>query len=64
MDLSNFIDVSYNNNFLENLVSLSGIPNLALFFLFLNLQFYQSARGIILSTFILVLIVVILKFFI
>lgn len=45
------------------LISMAGIPNLILFFLFLNRQKYKTARGLILATFILVIAVGIIKLF-
>lgn len=48
---------------LSAMVSLAGIPNLLFFFLFLNKEKYNTAKGIILATFILVLIVVLIKLF-
>jgi hypothetical protein len=44
------------------IISLCVIPNLALFFLFLNKYYYSTARGILMSTFIFALFVFITKF--
>jgi len=59
-----FLRFTLSQNILQNLVSLSGIPNLALFFLFIKTSLYENAKGVILSTFVLVIIVIILKFFV
>lgn len=50
--------------FLENLVSLCGLANLPLFYLFIRNSLYSSVRGVILATFLLVFIVIYLKFLI
>jgi len=46
---------------LSPLISLSGLPNLLFFFLFLNKEKYNTAKGIIIATLVLVLMVLILK---
>jgi hypothetical protein len=48
---------------LSSLISLSAIPNLLLFFVFIWLEKYRAARGVIFATLLLALIMVILKFF-
>lgn len=62
--LQDFHRFAMDKDFFDNLVSLSGIPNLALFFLFLKTKLYENGKGIILATFVLVLVVIVLKFFI
>lgn len=57
-----FFRYAYAKNFLENLVSLSGLANLPLFYLFIRASLYENVKGVILATFILVLIVIVLKF--
>jgi hypothetical protein len=47
---------------LAGLVSLSTIPDLLLFFIFIWLNMYRSARGVIFATFILAFLMLILKF--
>jgi len=46
---------------LPKLISLCLIPNLALFFIFIKLDFLKTARGVLLSMFIAGLVIVILK---
>jgi hypothetical protein len=46
---------------LSAVLSLCLIPNLGIFFLFINKEYYKTTRGIILSTFIYGFIIVILK---
>ncbi|HPD65914.1 MAG TPA: hypothetical protein P5050_09320 [Bacteroidia bacterium] len=48
---------------LSAMISLAGLPNLLFFFIFLNKEKYNTAKGLILATFILVLIVVVIKIF-
>ncbi len=51
-------------NKLPQVISISVISNLAAFYLFLWKKFYYSARGVLTSTFLWVLTVVILKYFV
>jgi len=62
---SNFqevIDVLVSKRVFTKIISLCVIPNLALFFTFLNKYYYSTARGILMSTFIFALFVFITKF--
>ena len=59
-----FFRFTQSKHVLENIVSLCGIPNLVAFYFFIRGELYENGKGIILATFILVLIVIILKFFI
>ena len=61
--LEYFGTLFHNKRLLSPLLSLSGIPNLVVFYIFINKNKYKTARGIILSTFILVLAVVLVKIF-
>lgn len=61
IDFKLFLEYIYNKNIVPEFISLSGIPNLALFFYFLRKNMYQSARGVILATFLLAGAVIILK---
>jgi hypothetical protein len=56
-----YLSLITSSKMLSPLISLSGIPNLLIFFLFLNRKKYKSAKGVILATFILVLAVIIIK---
>ena len=46
----------------SSLISLSAIPNLLLFFIFIWLNKYKSARGVIFATFLLAFAMLIVKF--
>lgn len=48
----------------SHIVSLSVLPNMAVFYLFIKKNFLYSARGVVLSTMIYGLIIIILKFFV
>lgn len=56
-----FDKVIHNKKILAPMISLAGVPNLVLFFLFLNKNKYQTARGLIIATFILVILVILAK---
>ncbi len=47
---------------MSNILSLCALPNLAIFYLFINKEFYYSARGVILATIIWGALVVITRF--
>ena len=49
---------------LSSVISLSAIPNLLLFFIFIWLNYLYSARGVLASTFLFALIVIVTKFLI
>jgi hypothetical protein len=57
-----FFRYTIAKHILENLVSLCGLANLPLFYLFIQTSRYESVKGIILATFILVVLVIYLKF--
>ncbi len=56
------IDLLLSKKVFTKLLSLCVIPNLALFFLFLNKNYYYSARGVLLATVLFALFVFITKF--
>lgn len=60
--LSQYIERFQKLNRLSSLISLSAIPNLLLFFLFLWKNLYRSARGVIFATLILAFVMLIFKF--
>lgn len=60
--LSQYIERFQKLNRISSLISLSAIPNLLLFFLFLWKNMYWSARGVIFATLILAFIMLIVKF--
>ncbi len=49
-------------NRLSGLISLCALPNLLVFFVFIWLNMYQAARGVIIATFILALMMLVVKF--
>lgn len=60
---NDFLDLSIRQKLLSPLLSLCCVINLALFYLFIQFDHFFSARGVILSTFIYGLAIVLLKFF-
>ena len=60
--LVDFLRYSFARDILENLVSLCGLANLPLFYLFIQGSFYENVKGVILATFLLVFVVIVLKF--
>ena len=60
--LSEVVDNLLSKHIFIKLISLCVLPNLALFFLFLNKYYYNTAKGVLLSTFIFALFVFITKF--
>ena len=60
--LFNYLKGFYRVNSLAGLVSLSAIPNLLLFFIFIWTNKYKSARGVIFATLIVAVIMLLLKF--
>lgn len=59
---SAFIDASVKEKLLSPLLSLSAVINLGIFYLFIHFEYYYAARGVILSTLLYGLVIVILKF--
>ncbi len=57
-----FFRYAFAKNFLENLVSLCGLANLPLFYIYIRTRAYEAVKGVIMATFLLVIVVVILKF--
>jgi hypothetical protein len=62
LDFFEFIDHVVRVNRIPQLISLSVIANLAVFYIFIWKKFYYSARGVIGATFLYVLVVLILKY--
>ncbi len=57
-----FMDMAVSKKLLSPLLSLCAVINLGVFYLFLNAEKYYIARGIILSTLIYGLVIVLFKF--
>lgn len=64
MDFSEFLDLLVFRKKLSSIISLSSIPNLLLFFIFIWLNYLYSARGVLASTILIALVVVLTKFLI
>ena len=58
-----FIEFALSISALSNILSLCALPNLAIFYLFLNKELYYSVRGVIFATLILAILVVITRYF-
>jgi hypothetical protein len=58
----NYLENAIKADIQSELISLSTVFNLLVFFIFIWLNLQKAARGVILATFIYVLIVMILKF--
>ena len=61
-DLADFLGFFQRTGMLSKLLSLAAIPNLLLFFLFIWTNRTFSARGVIFATFVVALVMLILKF--
>lgn len=59
-----FIEYSIQRAAVSKLLSLALLPNLLVFFLYIRKNYYLTARGILMSTFIMTFIIVIIKFFV
>ncbi len=62
MDVSEFINTMMARKTMSAIISLCAIPNLLVFLIFIWLNYLYSARGVLLSTFIVGFIMVIIKF--
>ena len=60
--LQELVDMLVSKKIFTKIVSLCVIPNLALFFFFLNKNYFYSARGILMATVLFALFVFITKF--
>jgi len=61
-NFKDLIDQLISKRVFTKIVSLCVIPNLALFFLFLNKNYFRSARGVLFATILFALFVFITKF--
>lgn len=57
-----FIDLTIEGKILSPLLSLCAVINLGVFYLFIHFENYNTARGIILSTLLYGIVIVVLKF--
>lgn len=61
-DFRELIDLLVSSGVFTKILSLCVIPNLALFFLFLNKYYYKTARGILMATILVAVFIFIAKF--
>jgi hypothetical protein len=61
LSLVDFVKVYKNLGILTHIISLSVLPNLLLFFLFIRQELLKSARGVLLATFLFTFIVLIIR---
>ena len=61
-NLSELIDFLIRKNVFIKIISLCVIPNMGLFFLFLNKNFFYAASGVLLSTIIFAIFIFVTKF--
>jgi hypothetical protein len=64
MSFTEYLEMLSYRNKLSSIISLSAIPNLLLFFIFIWLDYLYSARGVLASTILFALIVVVTKYLI
>lgn len=62
VSLSYFVQYAIQIEAVSKVLSLSLLPNLLVFFLYIRKNYYFTARGILLSTFIWTLAIVLVKF--
>jgi hypothetical protein len=62
--LPEFMEIIVSRKKLSSLISLSVVPDLLVFFIFIWLDYLYSARGVLAAVFLLALIVVLTKFLI
>ncbi len=61
LSLVDFIKVYKNLGILTHIISLSVLPNLLAFFLFIRRDFLKSARGVLMATFLFTFVVLIIR---
>jgi hypothetical protein len=62
MELGEFITSFHEMGILTHIISLSVIPNLVLFFLFMQRNYLKGGRGVLLATFLFAFLVLIIRF--
>ena len=62
MGLWEFISSFHEMGILTHIISLSVIPNLILFFLFMHKNFLKGGRGVLLATFLFAFLILIIRF--
>lgn len=61
VSLASFLRTTYHYKILLNILSLCVIPNLAIFYLFINRKMFNGAKGVIMACFIYALAILISK---
>ena len=61
-DFKSFFDSIIENDILAAVLSIGAVPNLLIFYILINSERYKSAKGMVFSTFMYVLIVYIVYF--
>jgi uncharacterized BrkB/YihY/UPF0761 family membrane protein len=64
MALMEYLEFLSESKKLSSIISLSAIPNLLLFFIFIWLNYLYSARGVLASTLLYALVVIVTKYLI
>ncbi len=64
LDFTEFMEFVNRKDKMPQLISLSVVANLGVFFIFIWKKFYYSAKGVIMATFIYTIVVLILKYFV
>ena len=64
ISFSEFVEFTVSRKKLSSLISLSLVPDLLVFFIFIWLNYLYSARGVLAAVFLFTLIVVLTKFLI
>ena len=62
MALGEFLKSFMDMGILTHIISLSVIPNLVLFFLFMQKNFLKGGRGVLLATFLFAFLILIIRF--
>jgi hypothetical protein len=60
--LAEYYERAHSFSHLSGLISLSILPNLLLFFVAIWLEIYRTARGVILATFLMAIVMLIIKY--
>jgi len=63
LSLVDFIKVYKNLGILTHIISLSVLPNLLVFYLFIHKNLLKSARGVVLATLLFTFVVLCIRFF-
>jgi hypothetical protein len=63
LSIGEFLTTYKNMGVLTHIISLSVLPDLLIFFLFIRQNMLKAARGVLLSTFLFTFLVLIIRFF-